>query len=57
MDECFMERLVRRIDEFVTACDIQPPSETHTRGDFAQALFGYNHGRGAGKQAGKPVRC
>jgi hypothetical protein len=52
MDECFMERLVRRIDEFITACGVQSPSERHARGDFAQVLFGYNHGMGAGNQAG-----
>lgn len=57
MDERFMEQLVRQIDEFVTACGIQPPSEAHARGDFAQALFGYNHGMGAGKQVGKPTCC
>jgi len=57
MDECFMEQLVRRIDEFVTACGIQPPFEKHARGDFAQAVFGYNHGMGAGEQAGKPICC
>lgn len=50
-----MERLVRRIDDFVTACGIQLPSEKHARGSFAQTLFGYNHGMGAGKQAGKPT--
>jgi hypothetical protein len=57
MDERFMEQLVRRIDEFVTACGIQPSFEKHARGDFAQALFGYNHGMGAGKQASSPFCC
>ena len=57
MDERFMEQLVREIDEFVAACGIQPPAEKHGRGDFAQAVFGYNHGMGAGEQAGKPICC
>jgi hypothetical protein len=55
MDERFMEQLVRRIDEFVTACGIQPALENHARGDFAQVMFGYNHGMGAGNQASKPI--
>lgn len=50
-----MEQLIQWIDEFVTACGIQLPSGKHPQGEFAQAIFGYNHGMGAGDLAGDPI--
>ncbi len=48
MDERFMERFVRQIDEFVRACKMKLPPTQGLRGSFAQAIFGYNHGMGEG---------
>jgi hypothetical protein len=48
MDERFMERFVRQIDEFVQACKMKLLPTQHLRGSFAQAIFGYNHGMGEG---------
>jgi len=48
MDEGFMERLIRRIDRFVTACGVHQPMKRHTRGSFAQAIIGHTHGMGEG---------
>lgn len=56
MDAHFMERFVRQIDNFVTACNIQAPSKKHARGAFAQAIFGYNHGMGAGDNV-RQISC
>jgi hypothetical protein len=52
MDERFMERLVRRIDDLVTSCGIQAPLQSHKRGSFAQAILGYSHGMGEGNHVG-----
>jgi hypothetical protein len=53
MDECFMERLVRRIDRFMTACGVHQPAKRHTRGSFAQAIIGHTHGMGEGNNVRK----